>query len=513
MLQQLHFQSPRARRARLGVTAAAVALVVAACGGGDDDVVSPSCSTQVNDTQEKLQACVTVDGVKAHLTEFDKIAKANNGNRESGSAGFNASADYAVTVFTAAGYTVSRKEFTFVAFTDNGGSVLQQTAPAPVADIAHAVMSYSGSGDVTGVVTVAANQGCDASDFAGFPANGIALVVRGTCTFQAKATNAIAAGAIGVVIYNNTDGDLNGTLGDTFTADVPVLSVTQALGTQLAATAGLSLRLKADTVRDSNTTYNIIADSVGGDANSVVMVGAHLDSVAEGAGINDNGTGSAAILEIARQLAKVTPKNRLRFALWGGEESGLLGSTNYVESLTDEERGKIALYLNFDMIGSPNAGYFIYDGDNSDNTGEGPGPVGSDAIEKTFEAFYTAHGKAFKGTDFDGRSDYGPFIENGIPAGGLFTGAEDLKTADEVTLWGGTAGVAYDKCYHSACDDLTNLDLAALDLNADAVAYATLQYAFSLDGVVAARERAGPLAVSTYKAPADMRPKHLPKIK
>ena len=497
---------------------AAAAIVVAGCGGDDDDITPPvaTCATQVNDTEDKLLACVTLQGVQAHLTELDKIAKANGGNRASGEPGFLASVEYAEKVFGAAGYTVSRKTFDFVAFTDLGGSALQQTVPAPAADLPHFVMSYSGSGDLPGTpVTAAANRGCDAADFAGFPAGNVALIGRGDCTFAIKATNAITAGAIGVVIYNNTDGELNGTLGPEFTADVPVISVTQALGQQLAATGGLSLRLKAATTRVTKTTYNVIAESKGGDADHVVMVGAHLDSVHEGPGINDNGTGSAAILETATQLAKVTPKNKLRFALWGGEESGLLGSTDYVASLTDAELAKIALYLNFDMIGSPNAGYFIYDGDDSDTAGEGPGPAGSDLIEKQFEAFYTARNKKFKGTDFDGRSDYGPFIENGIPAGGLFTGAEDLKTAEEVALWGGTADVAFDKCYHAACDDLTNLDTAALDLNSDAVAAATLHYAFNLDGIgpTLSRVQTNSVRAKAYTPPADMRPKHLPKVR
>ncbi len=503
------------RASWLTAAVAALSVTLAGCGGSDDDVQPPSCSQRVNDTEAKLLECVTKDGVKAHLQELDNIAKANNGNRASGTAGFDKSIDYAMKVFGDAGYNVTKKTFTFVAFTNHGGDVLQQLTPAPVADIPHAVMSYSGSGEVASApVTAAANLGCDAADFAGFTPGHIALISRGSCTFAIKANNALAANAAGVVIYNNIDGDLSGTLGDAFTGNVPVLAVTKALGEQLRATAGLTLHMKADTLRDTKTTYNIIAESKTGDELNVVMAGAHLDSVEEGAGINDNGSGSAAILEVARQLAKVAPKNKLRLALWGGEESGLLGSTNYVENLTDEERAKIALYLNFDMIASPNAGYFIYDGDNSDAEGEGPGPAGSSLIEKNFENFYTAHGKKFKGTDFDGRSDYGPFIENGIPAGGLFTGAEDLKTADDVLLWGGEVGVAYDKCYHSACDDMTNLDLNALDLNSDAVASAILYYAFNVEAVRAATTaRSQGARVNAYKPPADMRPKHLPPLR
>ncbi len=212
------------------------------------------------------------------------------------------------------------------------------------------------------------------------------------------------------------------------------------------------MRLKTDTFRGIATTYNVLAESKGGDPNNVIMAGAHLDSVNAGPGIQDNGSGSAAILEVAEQMAKVKPRNKVRFAWWGAEESGLVGSTYYVNNLSQEEQDDITLYLNFDMIGSPNHVFFIYDGDDSDGVGAGPGPEGSAQIEKTFEKFYNMVGEPFKGTDFSGRSDYGPFIAVGIPSGGLFTGAEGIKTADEAAKWGGTAGEQYDPCYHLACD-------------------------------------------------------------
>ena len=223
----------------------------------------------------------------------------------------------------------------------------------------------------------------------------------------------------------------------------------------------------------------MLAESKGGNPDNVVMVGGHLDSVNAGPGINDNGSGSAAILEVAEQFAKVKPRNKVRFALWGAEESSLVGSTYYVTHLSAAEKAKITLYLNFDMVGSPNHVFFVYDGDDSDATGAGPGPSGSAQIEKTFERFYESRGLPFKGTDFSGRSDYGPFIAASIPSGGLFTGAEGIKTAEEASLWGGTAGVAYDPCYHQACDTYDNVNLAALGANADAIGWGTLQYAMN----------------------------------
>jgi aminopeptidase Y len=411
---------------------------------------------------------------------FQAIADANNGNRVSGSPGYDNSVDYVVDRMEAAGYLVTVQPFDFQTFISLSPSILEQVAPAPAGPIANNIMSYSGSGDVTAAVSIlAVITGCNAADFAGFPAGNIALINRGVCTFALKATNAYNAGASGVVIYNNMPGVLNGTLGNTFTLDIPVTSVTQADGQQLAATPGLSMRLKTDTFRGIATTYNVLAETKAGNPDNVIMVGAHLDSVNAGAGISDNGSGSAAILEVAEQMAKVKPRNKVRFAWWGAEESGLVGSTYYVQNLTPEALDQITLFLNFDMIGSPNYVFFIYDGDDSDGVGAGPGPEGSAQIEEFFENFYMQEGEPFKGTDFAGNSDYAPFIAAGVPAGGLFTGAGGSKTVEEAAIWGGTAGVAYDPCYHTACDTYANVSLFALDLNSDAVAAATLQYAMN----------------------------------
>ena len=445
-----------------------------------------SCDTRVNDTQKKLLECVTLEGVRTHQAAFQAIADANNGIRTSGTPGYNQSVDYVVAQMTSYGYNVTVQPFQFQTFIVLSPTILEQVSPPPAGPIINSIFSYSGSGDVTAAVTHLAappgdaTPGCEPADFAGFPAGNIALISRGGCTFAIKATNANAAGATGVVIYNNAAGGINGTLGNGFTLDIGVTSVTQAVGQQLAATPGLILRLKTDTFRGIATTYNVLAESKDGDPNNVVMAGAHLDSVNAGPGINDNGSGSAAILEVARQMAKIKPRNMVRFAWWGAEESGLVGSTYYVNNLSQAERDRITLYLNFDMVGSPNHVFFIYDGDDSDAVGNGAGPAGSAQIEKTFEAFYNMRGIPFKGTDFSGRSDYGPFINiAGIPSGGLFTGAEGIKTPAEAALWGGTAGQQYDPCYHQACDTYANNNNYALDVNSDAIAFAVLQYSMN----------------------------------
>ncbi|MFE0099538.1 M28 family metallopeptidase [Streptomyces sp. NPDC059009] len=212
---------------------------------------------------------------------------------------------------------------------------------------------------------------------------------------------------------------------------------------------------------NGKTGYNLIADWPGGDEGQTVMLGSHLDSVGSGPGINDNGSGSAAILETALTVAKENykPAKHLRFAWWGAEELGLVGSSHYVDKLATGDRSKIKDYLNFDMIGSPNPGYFVYDDDPT--------------IEKTFKDYFAGLNLATEpDEEGDGRSDHAPFKDAGIPVGGLFSGADYEKTAEQAQNWGGTAGKPFDPCYHSACDKTSNIDETALDHNSDAIAVA-----------------------------------------
>jgi aminopeptidase Y len=466
----------------------ALTLAVAGAAASTAGAAPTACSTRTNSTLAKLLECVELDGVRAHQAAFQAIADDNDDTRASGTPGYDLSADYVMQRLEAAGWTVTRQPFSFNTFEVLSPSVLEQVSPPPAGPLPHQIMSYSGSGDVTASVSTPSGdfRGCQASDFTGFTAGNIALISRGAppgfpvpCTFALKATNAYNAGAAGVVIYNNAAGPLAGTLGNSFNLPVPVVGIEQTLGQQLAATIDLVLRLKTDTLITTTTTSNVLAELPGKNANNVVMAGAHLDSVAAGPGINDNGSGSAALIEVAENLRGVKPQNTMRFAWWGAEEANLVGSTYYVTNLAATELDRIALYLNFDMIGSPNHVFFIYDGDDSDGVGAGPGPSGSAQIEDTFEAFFESRGIPYKGTDFSGRSDYGPFIAAGIPSGGLFTGAEGIKTVEEANLWGGTAGIAYDVCYHQACDTYANNNDYALEQNSDAVAYAALSYAMS----------------------------------
>ena len=457
-----------------------------------------------------LRTAVTVENVRAHQQELQTIADAHGGTRVSGSAGYDASADYVKGLLEAAGYDVTQQLFSFPFFQENTAPEFEQISPTPTT---YAVggdfltMEYSGSGNVTaqiqptddivippGPEASSSNSGCEDADFPPSTSGSIALIQRGTCTFFDKALNAQEAGAVGVIIFNEGQPGrqevLSGTLGG-LGINIPVIGISFALGESLyAASQGggsVSARIEVDAFSESRDTSNIIAETPGGRGDRIVMVGAHLDSVAEGPGINDNGSGSAAILEIALQMAQLptAPYNKVRFAFWGAEEAGLLGSEHYVSQLSKQDIKNIALNLNFDMLGSPNFVRFVYDGDGSATPTAGPN--GSKNIEKVFLDYFKNSADmaplATEPTAFDGRSDYGPFIAVGIPAGGLFSGAEEIKTTEEVDIYGGVAGVAYDPCYHQACDDFSNNSDDSLDQLTDAAAHAVLTFAMTTSAV------------------------------
>lgn len=485
--------------ASLGAAALVLTALPAVASAG-----SESCDSRVNNTSKKLLECVTVDGVREHQAAFQAIADANGGTRQAGTPGYAQSVDYVSSTLEAAGYEVTLDPFEFVFVPP---AVLEQTSPVQ-ASYETGAFTGSGSGQVTGqVISVdlalgtgawpadpaISTSGCEPSDFAGLDFSGpadIALVQRGACFFSEKAVNAEAAGAEAVVIFNQGNPGREGLIvgnasalpdGSPSNLTIPVVGGSFANGLALAE-AGSTAVIRVDPT-ETRTDVNVLAELAGKRSGTVVMAGAHLDSVPAGPGVQDNGSGSAAILEAAVQMTNVRPTNTVRFAWWGAEELGLVGSTEYVAGLNEEELDRIALYLNFDMIGSPNHVFFIYDGDDSDGVGAGPGPDGSAQIEALFEGFYDQVGEPYKGTDFSGRSDYGPFIARGIPSGGLFTGAEGIKTEDEAALWGGTAGEQYDPCYHLACDTFDNISLKALDVNSDAVAHSVLQYAMNTQDI------------------------------
>jgi Zn-dependent M28 family amino/carboxypeptidase len=430
-----------------------------------------------------FRKAVTLAGIREHQAALQEIADDNADTRSSGTPGYRASADYVAERLEAAGYDATLQPFPFAFYRQLAPSTFERTSPLPVvytegSSADYTPMTYSGSGNVTAAVTTVGGLGCEAANFAGFPAGNIALISRGTCTFAVKAANAQAVGATAVVIYNNVAGPLNGTLGaPNFT--IPVLGTTQAIGVENISLGAVTFHISTSTDSETRTTWNVIAETASGDPNRVVVVGAHLDSRLEGPGINDNGSGSAAILEIAEVFAAQNrvARNKLRFMWYGAEEFSLLGSAFYVNSLSQAEKDRIMAMVNFDMVGSPNYVRFVYDGDNSAfpvGPGAAEGPPGSAYLETLFVDYFNAVGLASDPTPFSGRSDYGPFIAVGIPAGGLFTGAEGIKTAAQAATYGGTAGIAYDPCYHQACDTYANNSNTGLDQMSDAAAHVIL---------------------------------------
>ncbi len=452
-----------------------------------------------------LQRAVTVTRIRQHLTALQAIATANGGNRAAGLPGYKASVDYVKQRLQRAGYQVTLQPFQFDFFLETGTPEFERVSPSPrtyTPNTDFATTLYSASTEVTGRVVPTNNivlpptpepssaSGCEAADYPPETAGAIALIQRGTCTFAQKAEMAEAAGAIGVIIMNE------GQPGRTEVVEgvglggprpYPGVFTTFEVGNELytqAQSGPVNVRIKVEAINEPRTTWNVIADTRFGNPNKIVTVGAHLDSVQVGPGINDNGSGTAANLEVAEQVGRrqLLLRNKVRFAFWGGEELGLLGSTHYVESLSDAEKAKILLNLNFDMVGSPNFVRFVYDGNGSDTPD--PGPDGSGMIENVFLAHFAQKNLATSPTAFDGRSDYGPFIAEGIPAGGLFSGAENVKSEAEARIYGGTAGQPYDACYHAPCDGIANISNTALDQFSDAIANSVIVFGMRRDPVV-----------------------------
>jgi Zn-dependent M28 family amino/carboxypeptidase len=506
MTHHIPARSNRVRARVLSVGAAALFAAVLLPGQVASAQPGNACENRTNNTYAKLLECVTLEGVREHQAAFQAIADANDdpfypGTRAAGTEGYADSVDYVAGLLKDAGYEVTLDP---VEFEFNFPAVLRQTAPV-VATYETGVFSGSGSGTVEGqVIPVdinlvgdrASTSGCQAADFAGIDWSGdadIALIQRGSCNFGTKARNAELAGAEAVIIFNqgNTPDREGLIVGDATSLDdgtvvshnIPVVGASFADGVALAAPG--STAFVEVLPPETRTDFNVIAELPGTNEDNVVMAGAHLDSVTAGPGIQDNGSGSAALLETALMMAKQTPENTLRFAWWAAEELGLIGSTDYVEGLPQAERDRIALYLNYDMVGSPNYIFMVYDADESTFPApEGvPIPEGSVAIEDLYESYYTLIGEPYDDTEFSGRSDYQAFIENDIPSGGLFTGAEEVKTAEQAAIWGGIAGEQFDPCYHEACDTFDNIDLHALDVNSDLIAFAQLTFAYSTETV------------------------------
>lgn len=417
------------------VPAVLCALAVAGCdseeGGGDDarapagttgrEAPGPAAALRPTGDGRVEPAEIRAPELRDHLRELQEIADDNGGNRAAGTPGSEASAEYVADRLREDGWRVELDPVTFPYF--------DERSPPRLDDLEEGeefrTLSYSGSGRVEGQVR-RFGLGCDRSDFRALEEIEIAVVARGECFFRDKARNAEAAGAAALLIV---DGESNeppsATLG-TPGIEIPVLAIGAAAGQDL----GPRVELEVDAVSERRRTVNVIAETAGGRGDRVVMAGGHLDSVPAGPGINDNGSGVAALLEVADAMGGRAPGARVRLAFWGAEELGLIGSRRYVSELEPEEREEIAAYVNLDMVGSPNPARGVY----------------SDADPEIESLLRRLVGRGAEEENAGGRSDHAPFERAGIPVGGLFTGA----------------GEPHDPCYHRACDDIDNVDMPIL---------------------------------------------------
>lgn len=437
---------------------------------------------------EKLQALVTEEGLKERAEKLYSIAeksikKYGHPTRVIGSKGHWATIHYIAKELRKLGgyYTVKTQKFKAINGKVNSfsllidgeepKSVLPVDLTPPTPDLA----------PVHGNLVLVKGFGCAVEDFpANLTAGNIALVKRGECSFGAKSANAGISGAAGVVIYDEES--LRATLGAPDSHHIPTLTVTtknvQKYIDVLSKTPShkFEVTLFVDSYINKISTLNVIAETKYGDHDNVVSLGAHSDSVTAGPGINDDGSGTISLLEVAKELTNFKVKNAVRFAWWAAEEEGLLGSTHYANSLSEEENAKVRLFMDYDMMASPNYEYEVYDANNKDH------PNGSGDLKDLYVDWYESKGLNYTFVPFDGRSDYVGFIDTGIPAGGIATGAEGVKSKEAQQKFGGKAGDWFDPCYHQLCDDLSNPDYEAWVINTQLIAHSVATYAKSFEG-------------------------------
>ncbi|HEX5740086.1 MAG TPA: M28 family peptidase [Pilimelia sp.] len=194
------------------------------------------------------------------------------------------------------------------------------------------------------------------------------------------------------------------------------------------------------------TGYNVIADWPHGSPDDVVFLGAHLDGVPAGPGINDDGSGSAALIAVAEQVAKsdLRPTKRLRLGWWGAEELGLVGSAHYTRNLPAEDRTKIDVYLNFDMVGAKGTTTWgVYK--------QGP------TYNAMWKEYFRGKNIGTRDVDYGNRSDHGSFMRINVAVSGIGSGS--------------------DSCYHKACDTVSNVDARTMGVTTNAIAHMTWKLA------------------------------------
>ncbi|MEA2676200.1 MAG: hypothetical protein QOJ81_341 [Chloroflexota bacterium] len=432
--------------------------------------ITPSATnTQVPPSPtEALPGAFVVDQalIGDHLDALQQIADDNNGIRGAGTPGYGASADYVAQVMTDLGYQVERQPFDFPFFNETEPVTLtvgDETWTSP--EWVHAAL-YSASGDVEGALE-AVGGGCNPGEWSGFTAGHVAWVEAGGCFTRQKVENAQSAGAVAMISFYpfwEKDQIRRPTLLDPAAITIPVVAAGRGPWETLARNAdfeGATTRISVHGDSHTATVDNVIA-TLPGQTDDVVMLGSHLDSVLDGPGINDNGSGVATLMSLAVSVAAhPQPVPTIRFGFWSAEEFGDLGSMAYVNQLGFEDQQRITAYLNLDMVASPNPGRYVYD-----NAGA---PIGSSEITQDLLdalASFDAPGLA---VDLGANSDHFAFAQAGVPIGGVFSGL-DPKSPGDAQMFGGTAGVPEDPCYHLACDTLDNIDLANAALLGQAVA-------------------------------------------
>lgn len=450
-----------------------------------------------------LSETITIENLVSHLKAFQEHADENRdefpGTRFTLSAGYDASRDYLIKTLQEAGYRVSVQDVPFDISYIAAPAIFAQQRPAEKAFIENKDYSpflSSGEATLTAPVSVPTGDkfGCKAGDFTGFTPGNIALIQRGgSCTYAERVLHAQKAGATGVIIYNNVPGVMFVSLGASIHSETtPVVLVSEEVGKSFLADLKHGtppvVHFDFHSVKKSGFSQNIFAESTEGDPNHIVMAGAHLDSAWGNAGINDNGSAVAAVLETALQLKNTKPVNKIRFAFWTGEELGLTGSEFYVAHLNPTDKANIALYLNYEILGAPNGARFIM----GTNKGD---PPGTDKIIRLYVDYFKAQGLKSLVIDpsmsnASARSDMHAFMQAGIPSGFIVTGAEFPWNAILKSIFSDLpdrkTGQATHPCYHKACDRLTlengllsdsNFDFDLYLQMARAAAYAMASYA------------------------------------
>ena len=423
---------------------------------------------------------VEAGSITRHLQALDAIAREHDGIRTVGTPGYEASVEYIVGELQAIGFEVSTPRFEVATFAEQPGGTITVMDGGPTyeaGDETHA-MIYSADGDVTAQVETVGfpdspggqrEMGCYENDWREFTAGRIALTPPGPCLRRNTVEHAQQAGAVALVVanYGWEQGEaLRPTLLSPDGIDIPVISAIGEVGAGLqeAAEEGTEVHIQVDTDIGGTLVSNVIAQH--GSGGPVVMLGAHLDSVLDGPGINDNGSGVAAVLEIAHLLADAGHPGTIRVGFWAGEEFGLLGSRDYVTGLSPTDLDAMAAYINLDMLGSVNAVPMVYQ--NSD------APNGSHEITEFLLAWLQADGIAAEPENLSSGSDHHFFAQAGVPIGGIFSGASEVKSQDQAATNGGQADEAMDPCYHLSCDTIQNVNAEQVASYAQAAAAASM---------------------------------------